>query len=185
MLNGEEMLMILKKSLALGAVALLIASFSVEGFGQGRGKAELKAPAGNITVDYGRPSVKGEAVSGKEPLSVPFPMPGDFWRMGNDTSTTFATPIDLTFGNLKVPKGSYSLWLHKSAPDKFELVFNSQTGKWGTEHDASKDLYKVPMTLAKLPNTVEVFTIDLKPAPKGGIFELSWGTSKLSAPIQY
>ena len=57
--------MILKKSLALLAVVLLVAAVATPGFAQmkkapaERGKAELKTPEGNITIDYGRPSMAG------------------------------------------------------------------------------------------------------------------------------
>jgi hypothetical protein len=95
------------------------------------------------------------------------------------------TPVDLAFGSIKVPKGAYSLWLKSAAPDKFELVFNSQTGQWGMQHDAAKDLFQVPMKKEVLSNSVETFTIDLKSAAKGGTFVLNWGTTALSADFQF
>jgi Protein of unknown function (DUF2911) len=136
-----------------------------------RGKAELKAGSGAVTIDYGRPSLKGRDMLSR--LEE-----GSFWRMGMNEATVLTTPVDLTFGATKVPKGSYSLWLKKEA-GKFNLVFNSQTGQWGTEHDPSKDVYGVPMESETLPSAVETFTIDLKGAPKGGELELSWGGTKL------
>jgi hypothetical protein len=178
MLHEEESSMVLRKSLVLIAVTLLIATVSFPGFAQApRGKAELKNPAGNVTVDYGRPSLKGRDMLSQLPDK-------DFWRMGMDQATVLTTPVDLTFGTVKVPKGSYSLWLQK-AGDGFNLVFNSQTGQWGTNHDPSKDVYKVPMTKAALPAAVEAFTIDLKGASGGGMLEMSWGMTKLSANFQF
>jgi Protein of unknown function (DUF2911) len=64
-------------------------------------------------------------------------------------------------------------------------VFNSQTGQWGMQHDTSKDVYQVPLKKAALSSPVEVFQIELKSAPKGGVFELSWGTTKLSTDFQF
>ena len=66
---------------------------------------------------------------------------GQFWRMGMNQAAVLSTPVDLTFGSTKVPKGAYSLWLKLAAPDKFELVFNTQTGQWGMQHDAAKDVF--------------------------------------------
>jgi hypothetical protein len=143
-----------------------------------RGKAELKAGAGNITIDYGRPSSPGR--DRVEELQV-----GDVWRMGKDQSATFTTPAGLSFGAVKIPKGSYSIWLKRVAADKFELVFNSQTGKWGTDHDASKDIASVPLKKESLPSLVETFTIELKPAQNGGTFEMMWGKTKLSAAFSF
>jgi hypothetical protein len=170
--------MVSKKSLVLIAVALLIATVSFPGFAQApRGKAQLKTPGGDITVDYGRPALKGRDMLSQLPDK-------DFWRMGMNQATVLTTPVDLTFGTVKVPKGSYSLWLLK-AGDGFNLVFNSQTGQWGTNHDPSKDVFKVQMTKAALPASVETFTIDLKEASGGGTFEMSWGATKLSANFQF
>ena len=175
--------MIMKKSLALLAVVLLVAAVATPGFAQmkkapaQRGKAELGTPGGSITIDYGRPSL-----AGRDMLSQL--KEGDFWRMGQNQATVFTTPVDLTFGKVTVPKGSYSLWLAKTG-EKYDLVFNSQTGQWGTDHDPSKDVYKVSMAASNLPNPVETFTIDLKAAAQGGAFEMSWGSTKLAANLQF
>jgi hypothetical protein len=166
------------KRLGLTACVLALAFLLAPAFAQGnRGKAELTAGGGNIVVDYGRPSLKGRDMLSqlKE---------GSFWRMGMNQATTLTTPVDLTFGGTKIAKGSYSIWLLKSAGDKFELVFNSQTGQWGTQHDASKDVSKVALTKATTGSPVEVFTIELKDAPKGGAFVMTWGSTSLSAAFE-
>jgi hypothetical protein len=125
-------------------------------------------------VDYGRPALKGRDMLSqlKE---------GDVWRMGMNQATTLTTPVDLVFGSTKIPAGSYSLWLKKNAGNQFDLVFNSQTGQWGTNHDASKDTAKVPLKMETSSSPVETFTIDLKEASGGGTLVLSWGTSKMSS----
>jgi hypothetical protein len=112
-------------------------------------------------------------------------MEGDSWRMGSNKSTTFTTPVDLVFGATKIPKGAYSLFLKKVAANQFELTFNSQTGQWGLQHDVKRDFAQVPMKAAVLPSSVEAFTIDLKPAPKGGVVVLSWGTTQLSSEFVF
>lgn len=166
--------MAFKRFLGAGCIAMLSAFLVAPAGAQAeRGKAELKTGSGAITVDYGRPSLKGRDMLSqlKE---------GSFWRMGMNQATVFTTPVDLAFGATKVAKGSYSLWLKKSG-EKFELVFNSQTGQWGTNHDPAKDVCSVGMTSAPLPSPVETFTMDLKAAGKGGDLSLSWGATKMSA----
>jgi hypothetical protein len=79
-----------------------------------------------------------------------------------------------------VAKGSYSLWLKKEGT-KYMLVFNSQTGQWGTNHDPSKDVHSVEMTSQSLSTPVETFTIDLKGKAQGGDIDLAWGATKLSS----
>ena len=157
----------------LGCGMLAILAASPAAAQAARGKADLKAGAGSITIDYGRPSLKG-----RDMLSQL--ADGAFWRMGMNEATVLATPVELVFGSTKVPKGSYSLWLKKSGAS-FELVFNSQTGQWGTNHDPSKDVYTVPMKSEPLSSPVEMFTIDLKGAAKGGDLELNWGSTKLTS----
>jgi hypothetical protein len=164
-----------KRALGLTVCVLLAVSCFAQ---MNRGKAELKAGAASITIDYGRPALKGRDMLSQ--LQV-----GHFWRMGNNQATVLTTPVDLTFASTKVPKGAYSLWLKLAAPDKYEMVFNSQTGQWGTMHDPSKDVYQIPMKKQALSSPVEVFTIDLKQAPKGGILSLSWGITSLSSEFQF
>jgi hypothetical protein len=157
-------------------LALLMA---IPAMAQGnRGKAELKTGAGAITVDYGRPSSPGRDRVKEQGI-------GDVWRMGKDAATTLTTPGTLTFGATKVPKGSYSLFLKKTAADKYELIFNSKTGIWGTDYDKSSDVAKVPMNKETLPKLVETFTIELQKAAQGGTIVLLWGTTKLSADFQW
>jgi Protein of unknown function (DUF2911) len=174
---GKETNMTRKQALV---VACVVASSVVlrgapAGAQENRGKAELKVPAGAVTVDYGRPSLKGRDMLAQL-------QDGSFWRMGMNEATVLTTPVDLSFGGTKVPKGSYSLWLKRQGED-FVLVFNSQTGQWGTRHDASKDVYSVTLKKDALPAPVETFTIDLKDAPKGGDLVLSWGQTRLDAPF--
>ncbi len=165
----------LRKTLAWMICILFVVSVFAQGT---RGKAELKAGAGSITVDYGQPALKGRDMLSK--LEV-----GQSWRMGSNQATVINTPVDLSFGSVKVAKGTYSLFLNRTAPEKYELVFNSQTGQWGMQHDASKDVYRVPLKKDSPSNPVEVFQIELKSAPKGGVFELSWGATKLSTDFQF
>ncbi len=168
-----------KKALGLlTCMALTIACFAQQPKMGVRGKAELQAGSGSLTIDYGRPELKGRDMLSK--LEV-----GQAWRMGSNQATVLTTPVDLTFGSTKVAKGAYSLFLKKTAPDTYALVFNSQTGQWGMQHDVSKDVCQIPMKNETLPNSVEVFTINLKSAPKGGVFVLNWGTMALSADFQF
>jgi len=167
-----------KKALALAVALLLAVSCFAQMRGNPRGKAELKAGTGSITIDYGRPSLKGRDMSSQ--LTV-----GQAWRMGSEQATVISTPVDLTFGSVKVPKGSYSLFLKRTDAEKYDLVFNSQTGQWGLTHDTSKDVFQVPMRKGELTSPVELFTIDLKEAPKGGVVVLNWGSTQLSANFQY
>jgi hypothetical protein len=169
--------MTLKRLAGRVVPGLLAVALAAPALAQGeRGKAELPAGAGAITIDYGRPSLKGRDMFSQL-------QEGAFWRMGRNEATVLTTPADLAFGGTHVAKGAYSLWLKKSG-EAFLLVFNSQTGQWGTNHDPAKDVASVTMAKAPLPAPVETFTIGLAPLPKGGTLELSWGATKLSAAFE-
>jgi hypothetical protein len=167
-----------KKVLAFAVFILLAATCLAQG---ARGKAELKAGDGSITIDYGQPVLKDSADRLGE-LKV-----GDFWRMGNNQSTTFKTPVDLTFGSVKVPKGAYSLWLKRVKEDQFELTFNSQTGQWGTWHDPSKDVYQAPFKKEAIDekDPVKTFNIKLNSVAKGGVLVLTWGTTLFKTKFEF
>jgi hypothetical protein len=168
----------LRKSLgfSLGgfAVLLLVQPLPAQ---TDRGTAELAVADGKIVVDYGRPQLKG-----RDPLS--WQKDGAYWRMGMNDMTTITTPVDLDFGATRIAKGTYGLWLHKVSADRYELVFNSETSGMGMMHDKAGDVASVALKRETSPNSTEVFSIELTPAAKGGIFSMTWGTTRLLADFQ-
>ena len=158
-------------------IALLLAA--TPAFTQGeRGKSGLKTANGSITLNYGRPSLQG-----RDMLSML--ETGKFWRLGKDEVTVLSTPVDLTFGSTKLPKGTHGLWLKRVAPNAFELVFSKQITGHGMTHDASKDVSSVPLKKSALASPVETLAIDLLPAANGGTIAVRWGTTRLAANFQF
>ncbi len=144
----------------------------------GRGKAEMKAGSGKITVDYGRPQLKG-----RDPLT--WQEVGLHWRKGKDDVTSISLPMDIAFGGTKVAKGTYGLWLLKISADRYELIFNKDSSGMVMIHEKEKDVAHVPLNKVTLPGSVELFTIELKDAPGGGKFTMKWGTVALDADFQF
>ena len=136
----------------------------------------MKAGTGVITVDYGRPSLKGRDMFAQL-------QEGTFWRVGRNEATVLTTPVDLAFGGTRVATGAYSLCLRRAVRASCGLQ-RPQTGQWGTQHDPAKDVASVTMTKSPLPAPVETFTMGLTPAPKGGVLELSWGATRLAASFE-
>ena len=139
-----------------------------------RATAKLEQDGKFVMIEYGRPSLKGRDMLEMAEI-------GKVWRMGADKSTTLTSDSTITFGKVSIPQGSYSLWLKKLAENSFELVFNKATGQWGTQHEAIQDFASVPMVLSEGTESVEVFTIRLGKASKGGSVELLWGKTILRA----
>jgi hypothetical protein len=142
-----------------------------------RGKAELKAAGVTITVNYGRPQLKG-----RDPWT--WQKEGAYWRMGSGDMTTLTTSEDLMVGGTRVSKGTYGLWLLKVAAEKYELVFNKETTGMGMNHDKAKDVASVQVKKDATGSPVETFTIELSSKAAGAGFTLAWGSAKLSADFQ-
>jgi Protein of unknown function (DUF2911) len=165
--------------------ALAATCFAVSTFAQGgaRGASKLTLHGTTVSVEYGRPALKGRTFN--DLLSRLGP--GGVWRLGADKSTTFKTTGDVTFGDVKVPAGEYSLWAKKEGDDKWSLVFNKQHGQWGegtppeAGHDPSQDLASAPLNVQNVSSSAEQVTITLRKAGPGGEILIHWGTMELSA----
>ena len=164
--------------LALGLLAITVESALAQR--NSRGTSQISVGGKMVSVEYGRPSLKGRKVS--ELLDQL--KPGDFWRLGADKSTTFSTATDLRFGDATVPSGEYSLWVEKAEGTAWKLVFNKQHGQWGTDHDAAQDLASAPLNETKASNSAETVTINLTKSGGGGVITIQWGDMKLTASFQ-
>jgi hypothetical protein len=162
-----------QKRIACAAFSLI--AFAAFALAQNpRGKAEATIGGKKVSVEYGQPKLRGRDVLSEAPV-------GTVWRTGADKSTTFTTEADLVIGTTAIPKGSYSLFTKRTGDKTWALVFNKQTGQWGTDHDASQDLAEVPLTWEQKDSGPELFTIELAPA---GSIRLIWGKHVLATPFK-
>jgi opacity protein-like surface antigen len=136
--------------------------------------ASGKIGSATLTIKYCAPSVRGRQIFGAGGRVMQDPT-APIWRAGANSATMFSTSTDLTIGGLAVPKGEYTLYVNVNNPDAWELVINKQTGQWGTEYDASKDLGRVKMEMTKPSALIEMlkYTISSKGGNQGTI-ELAW-----------
>jgi hypothetical protein len=165
-------------------LAALTASFAARekaGAGVGalspRDSVKTVVSGASLWIDYGRPGKRGRVIYGDV---VPY---GEVWRTGANAATQFRTDRDLDFGGTRIPAGFYTLWTVPSAQG-WKLIFNGQTGQWGTEHDASRDVATIDMTVTTLPRPEERFTIRVEPTADGGVLQLDWDTTRASAPFK-
>lgn len=139
-----------------------------------------RATIGNaaLTVAYGRPLARGRQLLGEV---IPH---GYFWRTGANEATELVTSAPITLAGVSLASGKYTLWTVPYADGRVELVVNSQTGQWGTQHDRARDIGSGYMSTATAPDTVERFTIAVQPTDaKRGMLDMSWGTFRWTAPI--
>ncbi|MGA3166802.1 MAG: DUF2911 domain-containing protein [Terriglobia bacterium] len=169
----------MKKVMIMLLSALVVATFAVSALAQGnpRGTAKLTLKGKTVSVEYGRPSLKGRSVD--QLLSQL--QAGEVWRLGADKSTTLSTGVDLAFGDTTVPAGDYSLWMQKQADNSWKLVFNKQHGQWGTKHDAAQDAASAPLKQSQAAKPAEMVTITLAKAGAGGAITIEWGTMTVTA----
>lgn len=183
-LNGLESTqkVLVERVAALDLPALAAAFASRDASGQGMGQlsprdtARATVGGASVVVDYGRPARRGRVVFGQV---VPW---GRVWRTGANQATHLRTDRDLVIGGTPVPAGAYTLWTLPS-PQGWKLIVNRQTGQWGTEYDAERDLARIDMTRETLSAPVELFTIAVEPRGAGGVLAMSWDDTRVWVPI--
>ncbi len=127
-----------------------------------------------ISVNYGRPSMRGRKIMGG---LVPF---NKVWRTGANEATAFVTEATLVIGGVELPKGSYTLYTLPSET-RWKLIINKQTGQWGTEYNADLDFARIDMRKRVLKEPVEKFTIALERlGPNRGVLKLIWELTEVS-----
>jgi hypothetical protein len=154
-------MMMKRFGLLSGFLALAI---SAQAHGADRGEAKASVAGKVVVIDYGRPNLKGRDMLAQAEVGKP-------WRMGADAPTTLKTEVDLSFGSAAVPKGEYVLTATKLAEDKWQLTVKTDKAK----------VAEIPLTVSKLPASVELLTIEVKGEKDKGEFSMSWGTTALKA----
>jgi hypothetical protein len=131
----------------------------------------------NVSVSYGRPTMRGRRIMGEV---VPF---GQVWRTGANEATAFRTDRDLVIGGTRVPAGSYTLWT-VPGPEEWTLIINRQTGQWGTVYDPAQDLARIPVA-ASLESgpPVEQLTMRILPDGAGGMMVIAWEATTVAVPF--
>jgi hypothetical protein len=161
---------------ALALVATTASAQKVVSTSPGKGGSphetvEWTVGAAKVTVTYGRPYLKGRSLDTLAPA-------GKVWRTGADAATTLTTDKSLMIGSLMIPAGTYTLYTIPDAAS-WKLVVSKQTGQWGTEYNADRDLGRTDLKVETLPKPAEQLTISLA----NNTFTVDWGTTRASAPL--
>lgn len=101
------------------------------------GKTEATIGGVAVTVEYGRPQVRGREVWGS---LVPY---GKVWRTGADEATTITFAKDVTVEGKPLAAGTYSLFTIPGEKE-WQVVFNKTAQQWGAfEYDEKQDALRV------------------------------------------
>lgn len=120
-------------TLTTACVALLLATIAVPATAERGDDAERKSKNGHVegtfdgvtvTIDYGRPEMRGRDIFG---ALVPF---GKVWRTGADEATTITFSADAMVEGKAIAAGTYALF---TVPGEKEwtVIFNSTADQWG------------------------------------------------------
>ncbi len=180
--------------LAVAAVAF------TQGQAAKRGAASATVAGQKISIDYGRPELKGRSVD-----ELTSQLPEDrMWRAGMNQVTTLETGTALMIGGKKVPAGKYSVYVHAPAKGDWQLVLNSVLGQplgkvWSeapdnlkkelwphfkySEEIGDKEVVRTTLKKGQINPPVNLFTIDLKSAGDGAKMMMSWGNASWTADL--
>ena len=147
------------------ACTVVLSLAAAAAFPAERGEAKATVAGKAVSIEYGRPTLQGRDMLSQAKVGAP-------WRMGADSPTQLKTKAELSFGpGNVVPPGEYVLTATKTAPDTWQLNVKKADG--GT--------VDVPLASKTLPESVEMFTIELKGDGTKGDVALKWGTLALTA----
>jgi hypothetical protein len=131
----------------------------------------------DIEVNYSRPYKKGRDIFGD---LVPY---GEVWRTGANEATTIDLDEDVLVAGKLLKSGEYSLW---TIPNKttWTIIFNEETGQWGTQYDSTRNILEVQVPAKKINNEVEQFRIEFNGAENGLNLVMRWDKTEVAVPFQ-
>ena len=132
-----------------------------------------------ISIEYGRPAVKGRKVFGE---LVPF---GQVWRAGANEATKITFGQEVLFGGQKVKKGTYALYVVPQEKE-WKIILNRGVNNWGAyTYDAKDDVATTTVPVKMMNEKMERFTInfeDITDEKLNLVFE--WDKTRADIPVE-
>src|SRR4051795_7866965 len=140
-------------------------------------RSEWTIDGAHISIEYGRPHLKGRSESQMMPAGKP-------WRTGADEATVLTTDKSLKFGSLSLPAGTYTLNTQPGG-NEWQLIVGklAKPGQWGIPYNAGLEIGRAPMKVGKTATTVEQLTISLEDTAGGGPPAGVWGETSGTLPL--
>lgn len=144
-----------------------------------RQKVEQQFSMSKITVDYGRPGVKGRKIFGD---LVPF---GKVWRAGANSSTKITFEQSVNFGGKTVSAGTYGLFVIPTEKE-WKVILNKDSQQWGAyTFDEKQNVVDVTVPVQKLAEKQEWFEIELNPVDDNSVnLVMKWDFTKVELPLK-
>ena len=143
----------------------------------------------DVTINYGRPAVKGrEGKIWGDLVYTGFKNQGFGsgndapWRAGANENTTIEFSTDVQVEGLKMPAGKYGFFV-AYGPDKCTIIFSSNTSSWGSYfYDVKEDVLRVSVRPVALSESHERLTYEFSnETDSSATISLVW--EKLAIPF--
>ena len=176
----------MRRAISTGVAAAVATMFAVSAgaqtttqTGSGKGgsphvKTAWQINGANISIEYGRPSIKGRSESQMMPNGLE-------WRTGADEATVLTSDKPLVFGTVSLVPGSYTINTRPGATEwKLILGKLDKVGQWGVPYLPALEIGRTPMKLGRSPAHVEQVTYSIEPSATGGTLRIEWGTTSVT-----
>ena len=152
---------------------LLLLSCPAFGVQANRGNTEATVNGKQVSINYGRPSLKGRDILSMIPV-------GNVWRLGANQATEITSAGDMNINGTTLKAGKYSLWLKKTGETSWSLAFHPKTGIWGMPEMKEGYVAELPLKLGTASDSAEQLTITLKANGGNADINIHWGTAELT-----
>ena len=144
-----------------------------------RQSVEQQFSMSKISLDYGRPAVKGRKVFGE---LVPF---GQVWRAGANSATKITFEQSIDFGGKVVPAGTYGVFVIPQEKE-WKIILNKDANQWGAySYDERLNIVDITVPTQKLTEAQEVFEIALNPKDENNVdMVFKWDLTKVIVPLK-
>lgn len=143
-----------------------------------KARVEQRVGLTDFAIDYSSPGVKGRKIWGE---LLPF---DELWRAGANAPTTLKASADFTFGDTRVPAGTYVI-LAIPGKKTWTVILNSNTKLQGTRGYAEKDdVARVSVKAASVPARERLAFQFADTTDNSTRLDLEWEKLRVSVPIQ-
>ena len=163
----------LRKLLTASLILGLAVACAAQQPAANRGTAEATVNGKKVSVNYGRPDLKGRDMLAQAST-------GTVWRVGMNQATEISTDGTLVVGGKELTAGKYTLWVRKTGDDTWTLAFHPKTGIWGAPPQREGYVAETPLKLEKAAAAAEQLVITLADKKGEAEIKIHWGTALLT-----
>lgn len=141
-------------------------------------KVEQRVGVTDFAMEYSSPAVRGRTIWGG---LVPY---GELWRTGANASTKLTASNDFTFGDAKVPAGTYAVFTIPGE-SSWTVVLNKNTTINGTNgYEEKDDVARVTVKPQSAPSRERMTFLFSETTDEGTRLDLWWAGLLVSVPIK-